>query len=175
LQAKRHLEFLNRGVCVSLAPTPKTARQAQPSHPALAAALFFSAYFAGARRLSSSNQFWMRIKRVTYTRLLDNTLAVHYYCHLIVSFRDKETERIWNGIYSKRFPPEIQRAAKRKLLMLHAAINLVDLQVPPGNRLHALSGDRKGQYSISINDQWRICFAWKDGNAYSVEITDYLF
>jgi proteic killer suppression protein len=57
--------------------------------------------------------------------------------------------------------------------MLHAAINLVDLQVPPGNRLHALSGDRKRQYSISINDQWRICFGWKDGNAYSVEITDY--
>jgi proteic killer suppression protein len=92
---------------------------------------------------------------------------------VIVSFRDKETERIWNGIYSKRFPHEIQRAAKRKLLMLHAAINLVDLQVPPGNRLHALSGDRKGQHSISINDQWRICFEWKDGNAYSVEITDY--
>jgi len=57
--------------------------------------------------------------------------------------------------------------------MLHAAINFVDLQVPPGNRRHALSGDRKGQHSISINDQWRICFEWKDGNAYSVEITDY--
>jgi proteic killer suppression protein len=92
---------------------------------------------------------------------------------VIVSFRDKETERIWNGVYSKRLPPEIQRAAKRKLLMLHAAINLVDLQVPPGNRLHVLSGDRKGQYSISINDQWRVCFEWKDGNGYNVEITDY--
>lgn len=92
---------------------------------------------------------------------------------MILSFRDKETERIWNGIYSKRFPPDIQRPAKRKLLILHAAINLIDLQVPPGNRLHALSGDRKGQYSISINDQWRICFEWKDGNAHNVEITDY--
>jgi proteic killer suppression protein len=92
---------------------------------------------------------------------------------VIVSFKDKETEKIWNGIYSRRFPPGVQRPAKRKLLMIHAAISLKDLQVPPGNRLHALSGNRKGQHSISINDQWRICFEWKDGNAYNVEITDY--
>jgi len=92
---------------------------------------------------------------------------------VIVSFKNKETEKIWNGIYSRRFPPDIQRPTKRKLLMIHAAISLTDLQVPPGNRLHALSGDRKGQHSISINDQWRICFEWKDGNAYNVEITDY--
>ncbi|MGA2585523.1 MAG: type II toxin-antitoxin system RelE/ParE family toxin [Candidatus Aminicenantales bacterium] len=92
---------------------------------------------------------------------------------MIVSFKDKETEKIWNGFYSKHFPPDIQRPAKRKLAMLHAAINLLDLKIPPGNRLHVLSGDRKGQFSISINDQWRICFAWKDGNARNVEITDY--
>jgi proteic killer suppression protein len=92
---------------------------------------------------------------------------------VIVSFKDKETEKIWNGIYSRRFPAGIQRPAKRKLVMIHAAISLKDLQVPPGNRLHALPGNRKGQHSISINDQWRICFQWKDGNANNVEITDY--
>lgn len=92
---------------------------------------------------------------------------------MIASFKDKETERIWNGDVSRRFPADIQRAAKRKLLIIHAAISLVDLRVPPGNRLHALSGNRKGQWSISVNDQWRICFAWRDGNAIAVEITDY--
>jgi len=108
----------------------------------------------------------------SYSWDLDNALVIYYYCIVIVSFRDKETKKIWNGIYSKHFPPDIQRAAKRKLLILHAAISLIDLQVPPGNRLHALSGDRKGQHSISINEQWRICFEWKDGNAHNVEITD---
>ena len=92
---------------------------------------------------------------------------------MIVSFRDKETERIWAGEVSRRFPPDILRTARRRLLILHAAISLEDLRVPPGNRLHALSGDRKGQWSISINDQWRICFEWRSGNAANVEITDY--
>jgi proteic killer suppression protein len=92
---------------------------------------------------------------------------------VIASFRDKESEKIWKGNYSRRFPSDIQRAAKRKLVMLHAAINLLDLKIPPGNRLHALSGERTGQFSISINDQWRICFEWRDGNAYNVEIADY--
>jgi proteic killer suppression protein len=76
-------------------------------------------------------------------------------------------------MYSRHFPPDIRRPAKRKLLMIHAAISLMDLHVPPGNRLHALSGDQKGRHSISINDQWRICFEWKDGNAHNVEIADY--
>ncbi|MCX6568874.1 MAG: type II toxin-antitoxin system RelE/ParE family toxin [Candidatus Aminicenantes bacterium] len=92
---------------------------------------------------------------------------------MIVSFRDKETEGIWEGEVSRRFPPDILRTAKRRLLILHAAISLEDLRVPPGNRLHALSGDRKGQWSISINDQWRICFEWRSGSAANVEITDY--
>jgi len=92
---------------------------------------------------------------------------------VIVSFRDRETERIWLGEKSRRLPPALVRPARRKLLMLHAAASLQDLRVPPGNRLHALSGDRAGEYSISINDQWRICFEWRDGNAYRVEITDY--
>jgi toxin HigB-1 len=80
---------------------------------------------------------------------------------------------IWRRLFSLQLPPDIQRAARRRLLMLNAATSLMDLAVPPGNRLHALTGDRKGQYSISINDRWRICFRWKDGNAYDVEITDY--
>jgi proteic killer suppression protein len=92
---------------------------------------------------------------------------------VILSFRDKDTEKIWEGEISRRFPPDIQRSAKRKLLILHAAISLDDLRVPPGNRLHALSGDRKGQWSISINEQWRICFVWRGGNASLVAITDY--
>ncbi|MBE3112144.1 MAG: type II toxin-antitoxin system RelE/ParE family toxin [Acidobacteria bacterium] len=92
---------------------------------------------------------------------------------MIVSFSDKETERIWLGLPSRRLPPALLRSARRKLLILHAAVSLVDLKVPPGNRLHALSGDRKGEYAISINDQWRICFEWRDGNAYRVEIADY--
>ncbi len=70
-------------------------------------------------------------------------------------------------------PAELQRAARRKLIMLHSSISLNDLRVPPRNRLHQLSGNRKGQYSVSINDQWRICFKWHDGNAIAVEITDY--
>jgi proteic killer suppression protein len=92
---------------------------------------------------------------------------------VIVSFRDKETERIWLGLPSRRLPPALVRSARRKLLILHAAIDLQDLRVPPGNRLHGLSGDREGQHAISINDQWRICFEWRNGNAYRVEIVDY--
>ena len=75
--------------------------------------------------------------------------------------------------FSRRYPAEIQQIAVRKLRMLHNAQNLKDLRIPPANRLEKLSGDREGQYSIRINDQWRICFDWIDGNAYSVEIVDY--
>jgi proteic killer suppression protein len=96
-----------------------------------------------------------------------------YYCCVILSWKDKETERLWSGYPSRRFPPDIQRSARRKLLMIHAAVALSDLRIPPGNRLHSLTGDRAGQHSISINDQWRICFVWRDGNAYDVEIMDY--
>ncbi|MCK7541463.1 MAG: type II toxin-antitoxin system RelE/ParE family toxin [Marinilabiliales bacterium] len=92
---------------------------------------------------------------------------------MILSFSDRETQKIWEGEISRRFPPDIQRSAKRKLLIPHAAISLEDLRVPPGSRLHALSGDRKGQWSISINEQWGICFVWRGGNASHVAITDY--
>jgi len=98
---------------------------------------------------------------------------MRYYRIVILSWKDKEAARLWLGSPSRRLPPGIQRSARRKLLMLHAAAVLSDLRIPPGNRLHSLTGDRAGQHSISINDQWRICFVWRDGNAHDVEITDY--
>lgn len=91
---------------------------------------------------------------------------------MIRSFRDAKTETLFNDVDVPRFR-SIERVARRKLLYLHRARHLEDLRVPPGNRLEALKGDRKDQYSIRINDQWRICFGWKDGDAYDVEITDY--
>ena len=93
--------------------------------------------------------------------------------HMITGFRDRETEKIWNGVISRRFPQDIQALARRKLRMLNNAHTLEDLRSPPGNRLKALKGRRKGQYSIRINDQWRICFIWSAPNAHDVEITDY--
>ena len=92
---------------------------------------------------------------------------------MIKTFRDKETEKIFNRLVSRKLPPTIQHLARRKLVILDAATELNALRVPPGNRLEALRGDRKGQHSIRINDQWRICFRWKSGDAYTVEIADY--
>jgi proteic killer suppression protein len=92
---------------------------------------------------------------------------------MIASFKCKETEKIYNRNYSRRFPQAIQKVAMRKLWMIDAAPDLNSLRVPPANRLEALKGDRKGQHSIRINQQWRICFRWKDGNAWDVEIVDY--
>ena len=96
-----------------------------------------------------------------------------YYYTVIYSFDCKETERIFRREFSNKIPGEIQRAALRKLWMLDAATDLNVLRVPQGNRLEALHGKRTGQYSIRINDQWRLCFIWRDGNAYNVEIVDY--
>ena len=92
---------------------------------------------------------------------------------MIKTFQGKETEKIWQGIHSRRLPHEIQQAARRKLRMLNNARTLDDLRVPPANRLEALRGQRAGQYSIRINDQWRICFVWDQGDAFDVEIVDY--
>lgn len=92
---------------------------------------------------------------------------------MIRSFADKETMRLFSMGSSRKIPGDIQRLARRKLLQIHAAVDLDFLRVPPGNRLEPLKGDRNGQYSIRINDQWRICFNWTKGNAYDVEITDY--
>lgn len=92
---------------------------------------------------------------------------------MIKSFKCKETERIFNGRFSKNLPQEIQRLASRKLIMLHFAASLNDLRIPPANRLEALGGVRTGQHSILINQQWRICFEWRENGAYAVEIVDY--
>ena len=92
---------------------------------------------------------------------------------MIKSFRDKETEKIFNRQNSRKLPQDIQRIARKKLVILDAAVQLNDLRMPPGNRLEVLERDRKGQHSIRINDQWRICFKWSDGDAYDTEITDY--
>jgi toxin HigB-1 len=91
---------------------------------------------------------------------------------MIVSFRDGETEKIWQGLRSRRLPTDIQIVALRKLRLINNTRRLEDLRVPPGNRLEALSGRRREQYSIRINDQWRICFIWKDSHAHQVEIVD---
>jgi proteic killer suppression protein len=92
---------------------------------------------------------------------------------MIRSFRDRETEKVFRRERARTLAPDVQRVAQRKLAVLDAAESLGDLRVPPGNRLEKLSGDREGQHSIRINDQWRICFHWRDGDALDVEIADY--
>ncbi len=92
---------------------------------------------------------------------------------MIKTFADKETEKLFRRIFSKKLPQDIQLAARMKLEILDAAEVLQDLRIPPGNRLERLSGNREGQYSIRVNDQWRICFTWHQENAYDVEIVDY--
>ena len=92
---------------------------------------------------------------------------------MIRSFSDKNAERIWDAQFVKAIDRRIQRAVLRKLEALHAAAEVEDLRIPPGNRLEMLKGDRAGQHSIRVNDQWRICFRWKDGGADDVELVDY--
>jgi toxin HigB-1 len=92
---------------------------------------------------------------------------------VIRSFADRETERLFARIRSRRFPAELQRVMLRKLVQLDAVERLQDLRIPPGNRLEALKRDRSGQHSIRVNDQWRVCFRWADGDAFDVEIVDY--
>ncbi len=92
---------------------------------------------------------------------------------MIKSFRGKQSEYVFQRKYVKNLSVAVQRLAYRKLLVLDATERLIDLNVPPGNRLEKLSGDREGQHSIRINEQWRICFKWHKGDAYEVEITDY--
>ena len=96
-----------------------------------------------------------------------------YDCPMIKSFADKETEKIYNQIFSRKLPQSIQRIALRKLIMIDNAACLEDLRIPPSNRLEALQGDRAGQYSIRINDQYRICFSIEGNHFLNVEIVDY--
>ena len=92
---------------------------------------------------------------------------------MIKSFGDKETGKVWNREYSKKLPNDIQERALMKMQQLHASGDLKDLSIPASNQIETLKGDRKGAYSIRINKQWRICFKWKDGHAFDVEIADY--
>ncbi len=92
---------------------------------------------------------------------------------MIKIFKCKETEKIFQGLFSKKLPHDIQRLVERKLIMLHRAGNLSDLRVPPANRLEKLSGNRERQHSIRVNEQWRICFEWREDGVYGVEVADY--
>jgi proteic killer suppression protein len=92
---------------------------------------------------------------------------------MIKSFNCKETQKIFNRLFSKKLPENIQLKARQKLILLDAAMDVIDLRIPPGNHLEELIDDRKGQHSIRINDQWRICFVLKGGDAFNVEIVDY--
>jgi toxin HigB-1 len=92
---------------------------------------------------------------------------------MIRSFRDRETEKVFRREGTRKLSHDIQRIAQRKVVVLDAAESLGDLRVPPGNRLERLTGDRAGQYSIRINDQWRLCFCWEGGDAHDVEIVDH--
>ncbi len=92
---------------------------------------------------------------------------------MIITFKDKYSQQIWEGIFAKKLPTGIQKVARRKLRMLNNSKSLLDLKIPPANNLEGLKGDRVGYYSIRINKQWRICFRFKEGNVYDVEIVDY--
>lgn len=105
--------------------------------------------------------------------MLDITPVMSDITAMIESFRDKRTAAVFQGKLPKGFPSDAANVARRKLRMLDASVRLDDLRVPPGNRLEALSGSRKGQHSIRVNDQWRVCFVWRDGGAHNVEVCDY--
>ena len=104
---------------------------------------------------------------------LDDNIAIRYALEMITSFRDEATETVWKGEFTKKLPNQIQSVARRKLRMVNNARSINDLRIPPNNRLEMLAGDRAGQWSIRINDQWRLCFVWNDGQAERVEICDY--
>ena len=125
-----------------------------------------SLYFAGEAR---------RYTNFTYELgfCIDNYHVTSYNWHVIKTFADKQTQEFYITGKSKRFPPDVARRASRKLEYVDLASRIDDLKVPPGNLLHRLGRNRKGQFAIRINDQWRICFRFVDGDAYDVEITDY--
>lgn len=105
--------------------------------------------------------------------MLCDIIVYRYYFIMIASFHDEPTTSVWEGRFTRKLPNQIQAIARRKLRMLNAAQRLEDLRIPPANHLEVLSGDRAGQHSIRINDQWRLCFIWNQGRAERVEICDY--
>ena len=92
---------------------------------------------------------------------------------MIRTFADRDAERLWEGQRVRRFSRDVEKAAMRKLRLINNAVTIQDLRIPPGNRLEALSGARSGQHSVRVNDQWRVCFSWRRGDAFDVEIVDY--
>ena len=104
---------------------------------------------------------------------IDISNSLSYYQVMIRSFANKQTAAVFDGHRIRALPPHVQDVARRKLKAIDAAKAIDDLRVPPGNRLEKLSGERKGEWSIRINDQWRACFRWENGDAFDVEITDY--
>jgi proteic killer suppression protein len=104
---------------------------------------------------------------------MDTRHVTRYIPSMIKSFAERRTQELYLAGTARRFPSDVAARAARKLEYVHLATRLEDLKVPPGNRLHALKGDRQGQYAIAINDQWRICFRFVDGDAYEVEVCDY--
>jgi len=134
--------------------------------------LVIEALRAPGPNLSSPRSWAPRWRIEPHITLLGNNVARYTRC-VLRSFADKDTERIWRREPVRRLDQTTQRAALRKLLILDAAETLADLRVPPGNRLEKLVGDRAGQYSIRVNQQWRVCFRWRTGGADDVEIVDY--
>jgi proteic killer suppression protein len=119
------------------------------------------------------DRFWFSDPVLYRIITLDVNIVERYYIAMIKSFRDKETERVFQRLRSRKFSSSLGRMALKKLLLVDAAESIQDLRSPPGNRLERLFGSRKGQYSIRINDQWRVCFQWSQGHAIDVEIVDY--
>ena len=104
---------------------------------------------------------------------LDNHIGLRYHPSMIKSFKDEETAKLFRRQFSRKLPQDIQRIARRKLEILDSAETLQDVRIPPANHLEKLFGDREGQYSMRINDQWRICFEWRESDVYNAEIVDY--
>ena len=158
-------------------PTPSCfsaprSPQAQRSGPLLAPSLrALASPLARGLLRSRPSLLWLS-KRARLGEPLAHTRAACYTYDMIKSFKGKEAPNVWARLRSK-LPLEVQRAGLRKLMLINRAATLQDLSVPPGNRLEQLKGDRAGQWSIRINDQWRICFRWDDGDAFDVEIVDY--
>jgi toxin HigB-1 len=128
--------------------------------------------FVAGKDGSARNTWGVRGCRIGY-ETFDNCNVTRYICDMIKTFADRDTKELYINGNSRVFPSDIVRRVLRKLAYLDSAQCIEDLRVPPGNRLHQLAGNRLGQHAISVNDQWRICFRFMDGDAYDVEITDY--